>query len=238
MTSPAVLRARGFLRKTGLNRVLAKAISHEGYEARYARALTASVEPGACIWDIGANTGLYTVELARLSGPGGPVHAFEPSPPNLLALRDTVAEWQNVTVHPLAISDAPGEVTFVQGADAIGATSHIAADHGDALPKSGQKSDGTVYSIRAETGDSIIASAIAPVPDLMKIDVEGHELSVLSGMGGLLGNRRLRHVFAEIHFDIMRQNGIADGPRRIEALLAAAGFSVRWTDPSHIHASR
>src|SRR5438067_4805323 len=37
------------------------------------------VQPGMVAIDVGANFGYYTVRLSKLVGPGGRVHAFEPS---------------------------------------------------------------------------------------------------------------------------------------------------------------
>ena len=225
------------MRRTGLNRVVAQAISPDGYEAKYSRAIADNVHAGACIWDIGANTGHYTVRFAQLAGQTGQVHAFEPSPPNLKALGEATRDWRNIHVHSLAVSDKAGELTFVQGTDAIGATSRIAAGGAGDEDESTSNAE-QIFRVRSQTGDGILAAGIAPAPDLVKIDVEGHELAVLSGMANLLSRQKLRHVFVEVHFNLLRQAGIADGPARIESLLTDAGFDVRWTDPSHIHACR
>ena len=62
------------------------------------------VPPDAVTVDVGANCGLYTRQLARLSRE---VHAFEPSPQMARLLRRTSAS--NVSVHEIALSDHAGE---------------------------------------------------------------------------------------------------------------------------------
>ena len=61
------------------------------------------VSPDAVTVDVGANCGLYTRRLARLSRR---VHAFEPSQQMARLLRRTSAS--NVSVHEIALSDLPG----------------------------------------------------------------------------------------------------------------------------------
>lgn len=73
-------------------------------------ALPGLVRPGAVCLDIGAAYGLYTWLLADLAGPAGHVHAFEPQPGLATFLRATgrALHAGNVTVHQLAVDQAPG----------------------------------------------------------------------------------------------------------------------------------
>jgi SAM-dependent methyltransferase len=50
-----------------------------GFELRTLRAYRDHVRPGDVVLDIGANVGAHTLPLARLTGRGGRVIAFEPS---------------------------------------------------------------------------------------------------------------------------------------------------------------
>ncbi len=65
-------------------------------------------------------------------------------------------------------------------------------------------------------------------PDLVKIDVEGHEGAVLDGMRDLLSNQRLRCIGIEVHFGLLEECGEAHRPRQMEETLGKHGFQVRW----------
>jgi len=123
--------------------------------------------------DVGANCGLYTRQLARLSRQ---VHAFEPSRQMAKLLRRTSAS--NVSVHEVALSDHGGDAELF-------------------IP---QGNDGLVYGLasleRRPDPSAKLVSTQVPIARLdaivqqevafVKIDVEGHELSVLNGAVELL----------------------------------------------------
>ena len=75
-------------------------------------------------------------------------------------------------------------------------------------------------------------------PNVVKVDVEGHEGDVFDGFGDLLGDKRLRAMGVEVHFGVLHSRGEDKTPARIERLLKNAGFILRWTDPSHFVAVR
>jgi FkbM family methyltransferase len=132
------------------------------------------VPPGALTVDVGANCGLYTRELARLSRQ---VYAFEPSHDMATLLRRTSAA--NVAIHEIALSDRDGDAELF-------------------VP---QSEDGLVHGLASlepqiRTPGKRIVSSQVPMARLdtvvdenvafVKIDVEGHELNVLNGATGLV----------------------------------------------------
>jgi FkbM family methyltransferase len=185
----------------------------------------AAIRPGDCIWDVGANTGYYTTQLAERTGPSGKVFAFEPSPINLTRLKKAAAGLSNVTLFGLALSDRDGRGAFRQGDDQLGATSRMVD----------QKECADHMTIEMVRGDDVIARGWAETPNVVKIDVEGHELEVLLGLCDQFPNGQLRDVFVEIHFRLLYEAGRSDVPGKIVMLLEAAGFDLRWLDPSHLH---
>ena len=66
------------------------------------------VHAGDVCWDIGANSGTYTIALSRLASR---VLAFEPVPHNFEILEKVIrrARLSNVSAAPLALSDVTGE---------------------------------------------------------------------------------------------------------------------------------
>jgi FkbM family methyltransferase len=124
--------------------------------------------------DIGANLGLYTHELARLSRE---VHAFEPSRDMAALLRCTTPG--NVIVHEVALSDRCGEADLVIPS-ADGELAHGLASIEPGVASAADQ----IASQRVPVLplDSIIRDEVA----FVKIDVEGHELHVLEGARELI----------------------------------------------------
>ena len=118
--------------------------------------------------DVGANCGLYTRRLARLSRQ---VHAFEPSQQMARLLRRTSA--RNVRIHEIALSDHDGdaELFIPQGEDGL--------VHGLASLEARVGSSGRSISAHVPIArlDAVIDQDVA----FVKVDVEGHELNVLNG---------------------------------------------------------
>ena len=128
------------------------------------------VRPGHVVFDVGANVGFFTLLASQLVGPTGAVVAFEPFPAALKYLRRHLElnRVENTTVVDAAVSDAPGRVHF--------------RAHGP--------SDGGELSAEVVRLDQLCATGKVPLPDLIKIDVEGEELKVLRGAARILRERR------------------------------------------------
>ena len=176
------------------------------------------------VWDIGANVGLCTREFADRTGEAGRVYAFEPSPDNFTQLQKAIADLPNCEAVNLALGSTEGVLQFQQGDDEIGATSRVVESGG--------------IAVKVVRADTLVGRGTAPSPTVAKIDVEGFELEVLTGMGGMLADPRLRVLCVEVHFGLLAERGQANAPKEIERMLAGHGFAVRWPDPSHIVASR
>jgi FkbM family methyltransferase len=132
------------------------------------------VPPDAVAVDVGANCGLYTRELAQMSKC---VHAFEPSSDMADVLRHTSAG--NVRVHEIALSDREGQAELFIPAGEAGLVHGLASiePQPDLSTKSGLATPVTTARL-----DDVVQESVA----FVKIDVEGHELSVLNGATDLL----------------------------------------------------
>ena len=124
--------------------------------------------------DVGANCGLYTRELAQMSKC---VHAFEPSSSMADILRQTSAD--NVQVHEVALSDHEGQAALFIPAGEAGLIHGLASIEPQAESFA---RPGIATSVPTARLDDVIRESIA----FVKIDVEGHELSVLNGAIALL----------------------------------------------------
>jgi len=147
-----------------------------GREREEMQAMIEYVKPGSVVYDLGANYGMHTLLLARLAGPKGRVLAFEPSPDIYRWLQKNVDlnGFQQVTCIQKAVAHLNSRVSFDKGSNT--ATGHITTCS-------------TGLEIEAVTIDSLVESG-SPVPDFIKIDIEGGESSALRGALNVLRTRR------------------------------------------------
>jgi len=225
-TNSFVLILRNIGRTLGLNKWIASYLLGGGYETRYDSNFSSALRQGDCVWDVGANIGYYTKLFSDRVGELGQVFAFEPSPVNFKRLVSACASIGNATLFPYGLGAEDGKFRFQQGADELGATSRIVET----------ESEGMTVAIRS--GTSLISSGEAPVPNAIKIDVEGFEYEVLEGLREYIQSPQLRLIGIEVHFHILKERGIPQIPQQIEVLLNSNGFSVSWSDSSHIIAIR
>jgi len=169
------------------------------------------VAPGSTVLDIGANVGYLTGLFARFVGPQGRVIAVEPIPRTFDALSSSMKKLypgQVMTIQS-CISDKAGEVTMSVPDYAGGGTNYYESrivEKGNAAGKS--------YTVKATSLDDLVTSlnltlnhnpnpglgrlalqgmGASPSPaivSLIKIDVEGHELSVIRGASGFLSRHQ------------------------------------------------
>lgn len=227
-THPWMIRARNVGRHLGVNRWIGAMRAARGYEDRFQRSMLGGIRSGDCVWDVGANVGLYSAQFAERVGDTGCVLAFEPSPINLVALRAKVAGIHNVSVFPMALGAETGSAQFEQGADPLGATSRIVSTN----PRGG------VVDVPIMRGAELVKAGTARAPNVIKIDTEGHELDVLNGLSELLPDPALRLLCIEVHFGLLARRGTPQAPSQIEKMLTNARFAVSWPDASHIVADR
>lgn len=147
-------------------------------------ALIAQLErSNATAVDVGANIGIYARVLAdRFTT----VHAFEPN--DLVANRLAAAAPANVQVHRLGLSDAAGTGQLVVPITAGSPQWGLAS-----LDLDSRSLDSIVVPAELRALDSLGLAGI----DFVKIDVEGHELSVLDGALDVLRNQRPRWILVE-----------------------------------------
>jgi FkbM family methyltransferase len=202
------------------------------------RVLAERLPQGGTYWDVGSSIGFYAVLVARIVGEGGQVLAFEPEPRSRERLQQNVDAngLRNVRVLPLALGREPGSFKLAVE-DAFSAGSHQVVTSGAAPAPIGRK----LVDVQVVPGDALRRSESPPlaVPDALKIDVEGAELDVLAGLAETLRDPRCRTLLCEVHFTLLEQRGIPNGPIEVEQMLRASGFSdLRWVDRSHLLACK
>jgi FkbM family methyltransferase len=224
------LRAAG--RRLGLTRAYLKTRSalrrEQGYEEKFNSALRVCVRPGDVVWDVGANVGLYTVQFSEWVGSGGSVLAFEPVPATFQRLTHATKGRVNVSLFPFALGTTTGTAQIYAAEDPNSGT------HSLTPLQAGR----TAIEIRVEAGDLVVDQQGVRTPNVLNIDVEGSEFDVLSGLTKTLRRPTCRAVACEVHFAVLAARGEKHKPREIEMFLQDHGFRTRWTDASHVLATR
>ncbi len=155
-----------------------------------AKRLSAFVEPGHAILDIGANHGKFTKNFARLHDGRCPVLAFEPLPYNFSILKRVTRGFPNVRRVNAAVSDRAGTADLFVPAKQSGRISPGAAHLGETTAPAdfGTATARQVYKITVptETLDALLARQPTPPIDLLKIDVQGAETYVFRGAASTL----------------------------------------------------
>ena len=175
------------------------------YDLAVVEVLFRLADPNLLAVDVGANIGAMSGALAARSGE---VWAFEPHPEVFPRLSKNVARFAGQTafapcsVYQVALSDSDGEVCLETPED-------FAGNRGTARVTTGCGI--TVPAARLDTrlqGRSV---------GIMKVDVEGHELSVFRGTEGSLDAGRIRHLVFEDHIG-------SDSP--VGRLLIGHGYTL------------
>ncbi len=133
---------------------------------------------GLC-FDVGANVGNRVRILRRL---GCPVVAVEPQSRCFAALAAEFGRDPGVVLRRQALGRAPGRATLAISANDVLST--LSAEFREATTRSGRFADerwDRTEEVEVTTLDALIAQH--GVPDFVKIDVEGFELDVVSGLG-------------------------------------------------------
>jgi len=150
------------------------------YEPSLTGAFLGIVEPGQVVVDIGMHLGYYATLFARLVGPNGAVHAFEPTPATREIAAENVQQFRNITVHPVALWSSAGKLTlhdFGRQWMAFNSFTGPRMKSGPPPPKEFVAETTTLDMFRRQLGRRIA---------LVKIDAESAETEILKGAQELL----------------------------------------------------
>lgn len=186
---------------------------HGMHEPRVTRLFSSCLRPGMVAVDVGANIGYYALLEARLVGKHGRVIAIEPVPENArVFLQNVVANgYSNITFRQTAISDRVGRLPLRLS------------------PKSNWHSLSDVPWPTRElfvdvcTLDRLLHRETLPSVDLVRMDLEGHELAVINGMRETIEKYHPR-LLIELHPHIVGSEATVQYLRQLETL----GYSPEW----------
>jgi FkbM family methyltransferase len=167
------------------------------YDLVATEAVIRLLDPGEFAMDVGANIGYMTAVMAAQLGPRGRVVSFEPSRQMYQELSFNAANWASnprlarIKTHRLAVSSKSGSATLYFPESFSRNSGLPTLEGGDRAP-GGVSEDVLTTDLDGFAG---LTSEIA----LLKLDVEGHEPSVIEGARGLLSGGSLRDVVFEDH---------------------------------------
>jgi FkbM family methyltransferase len=163
------------------------------YEIDLQAAVRVLVQPGWVAYDVGANIGYITLLLSRFVGSDGMIFSFEALPDNLTRLQKSIALnslTERVSVFAGAVSDKSHPVQFL-----VGPSGAMGKTVGSAGRTEGHSQTLDVAGIAL---DDFVFEAGHPLPQIIKMDIEGGEVLALKGMSRLLAEVRPL-ILLELH---------------------------------------
>jgi FkbM family methyltransferase len=167
--------------------------------------------------DVGANCGYYTTLAALLVGPTGRIFAFEPSPIASQVIEEMIKDsnLQNVLLTKAAVGREPSNVSLF-----LPTTRHL---HSPSI----LYSDPSFVPIKVPVlalDDFMPLESISKIK-LVKIDVEGYEPDVLSGMERLIKEKRIENIICEFNSGWLNRNSTT--PAQLYERFINLGYQVR-----------
>jgi FkbM family methyltransferase len=184
------------------------------YDLAVSEALARLIDEGDSVLDAGANIGYMTSLMAWRAGASGSVMCFEPNPAVLDRLQRNVDLWQQdatfspVEIHRVALSESDGHAT-------LRATANFEHAMGTAsLTEHSADEAALSWEVQTRRLDSYVGHGKV---GMLKLDVEGHELSVMEGAREAFAAGRIRDVLLEDR---------GSGPSAKLDFLASHGFAI------------
>ena len=157
------------------------------YESEVLDALIKELPRGGVVWDVGANFGLHAITLKVLR-PDARIICFEPSPDQAARIiKHSRVNDAAVDVFCLGLRDTPGFDTLhlFHSGNPGRSTFH---------PQDNETYEGTLRC-PVETGDNLIADGVVPLPDVIKMDIEGGEAAAIVGLTTTLSHGATSLIF-------------------------------------------
>jgi FkbM family methyltransferase len=199
------------------------------FEPGTAKTLQELVKLGYVVLDIGANIGAHTLGLAQSVGPTGKVYAFEPTDFAFAKLKRNLAlnpELESRTIAQQLLLTATLSQKVEHEIYASWPLETVDSVH----PKHRGRLVSTTHAT-VETLDGFAAKYGIARLDLVKMDVDGHELSVLRG--GMQMLRRFHPVLVmemSPYVHLEQYNSFAE----FVELLKGLGYSLRNADTGEV----
>lgn len=182
------------------------------------RLLRRLIRPGMEIVEIGANIGLYSLLLAKLTGENGHVYSFEPEPNLFATLVENCAANQIKNLIPFRC--AAGSLN---GRAAFARSTFNSGNNALAERKAG------TFEVNLVRVDDVLPVTTV---DFIKIDVQGHELAALTGLNRTLtSNPGIRVMF---EFWPAGLRAAKTAPEELLSFLSDFGFVIHAAEDAEL----
>lgn len=151
---------------------------------------------GKKIYDIGGNLGLFSIFFANAAGNNGAVYSFEPNPYlyRFIIKNKAINGLTNLYPFNVGIGARTEMQTLVVPLYQLGSGTFSAEVRERLSWKKARMYDAQVFRL-----DDFVGANRIPLPDFVKMDVEGFEYNVLKGMNEILHECKPK-MFIEIHY--------------------------------------
>lgn len=146
------------------------------------------------IYDIGANIGTWSL-LAKAVFPQATIHAFEPLVMHHEPFEKAVKNVSDITMHKVALGSKPGTLNM-QVASFSDASSLL--EIAEATQEYFGVTKEREEAVKVVTLDEYATITHLPLPDLIKLDIQGYELEALRGASNCCRHANL--IITEISF--------------------------------------
>jgi FkbM family methyltransferase len=174
------------------------------------------VKPGSRCLDIGANEGILSALMARLSGDDGYVACVEPQSrlQDIIRINVRLNSSGDFNLYQHVFGGPPGQEVEIS----LFPLQNTGSTGIHRNPRMGKAKERVTFVDSTRVFDDVRDRAF----DLVKIDVEGHEDAVVGSLRPFLEERRIGTLLLEYHDFILRGRSI--NPANIEAALTESGM--------------
>jgi FkbM family methyltransferase len=190
------------------------------WEAQETAFVESNLKPGDVFVDVGAHVGYYSLLAAKQVGETGKVIAVEPNPPTIVRLEKDIAlnPFRNILVQKVACTDKETTLKFYQAAE---------ENTGESSMNKANAREGTEISVRGVPLDRIVQDLGIKRVDVVKIDVEGAEMSVLGGMTNIIATYHPKFAI-ELKDELLKNMGSSMAAAK--ALFIGNGYTLQAFD--------
>jgi len=203
------------------------------YEKETADLLRQFIRPGMTVIDVGAHIDYYTRLFSKLMNDTGRVIAFEPHPKTFEILRKNTSKLTNVMLAQCAVAEGSGKATLYDALTNTGGAAlhypeaHVAWEQerlgkSEISPRVLMGFPASTFEVDTVSLDDYLQQSNTHNVDVIKLDIEGAEVSALKGMKKLIETTDHLVLTMEFHPHVLQASG--NDPWETLLLLREQGF--------------